>query len=271
MRRGWVAHEVNGRAVAFGAVWAILALVFVALPWSIETKALAALHGLCAQQPSHSLYFGDQRLPFDARMTGIYGGFAVAAGVLLVRGRWRAAGIPRLGITLTLVAGIAMLAIDGINSTLVDAGLPYAYAPRNTLRLVTGLFTGSALAVFVFLLIGQVGFAKGGRRPGAPLAGWRDLGIVIGVQSAAALMVLSRWPPLRVPITMVLMGSAILALSGLMLAFVLLLGRRECCARSNAELAGPATLALVGAIILIGSLAAGRFLLEAWLGLPVQG
>lgn len=270
-RHGGVAPFPVGWPAVFVALWVLLAAAFVALPWPVESKALAALHGLCAQQPTHSFYFGDHRLPFDARMTGIYSGFAVAALVLLLRGRWRAAGLPSAGVLVVLLAGIAALAVDGVNSTLVDAGIWHAYDPRNELRLATGLLTGTALAVLVWLLVGQIGFSRPGRRPGASLRGFRDLGVVLGAQSLMAVVVLSGWNPLRVPLTLVLMVSALLALTGLMLAFVLLLARRESRARRTADLAGPATLALVFALLLMGGLAIGRFLLEAWLGLPVQG
>ena len=47
---------------------------FVSVPM-LEHKAHAFLHGICAQRPSHSLQVGDELLPFDARMTGIYTGF----------------------------------------------------------------------------------------------------------------------------------------------------------------------------------------------------
>jgi hypothetical protein len=33
---------------------AMAVLIFLALPWSIEHKAHMALHGLCAQQPTHT-------------------------------------------------------------------------------------------------------------------------------------------------------------------------------------------------------------------------
>jgi hypothetical protein len=59
-------------------------------------------------------------------------------------------------------------------------------------------------------------------------------------------------------------------MSGLTLAFVLLLSGRESVATETWQLAGPATAALMIALVLIGTLGGGRFLLEAWLGLPAQ-
>ena len=46
-----------------------------------------ALHGLCAQRPSHSLQIGGTTLPMDARMTGIYLGAAATAVVWLIAAR----------------------------------------------------------------------------------------------------------------------------------------------------------------------------------------
>jgi len=72
-RTGAVARGWRGWPAAFVSIWALLAIAFVLLPWPVEAKGVAVLHGLCAQQPTHTIYFGEQRLPFDARMTGIYG------------------------------------------------------------------------------------------------------------------------------------------------------------------------------------------------------
>lgn len=264
-RRGWTGWEVAGiLAVGMSVV------IFVALPWSLEGKALAVLHGLCAQQPSHSIYFGDARLPFDARMTGIYGGFACAAGLLVARGRWRYAGIPPAGIAAALALFVLALAADGVNSFLLDIGRPHLYAPRNDLRLVTGLLTGTSLAVFIWLLIGQVAFATSRRTRQPPVAGWRDLALLLVAQGAFAALVLSRWEPLRVPLTLLLLVSALLVVGSLALAFVILLSRREGRALAARDLAGPATVAFFLALGVLFVTAGGRFLLEAALGLPPQ-
>jgi uncharacterized membrane protein len=237
------------------------------IPGSIEGKSLAVLHGLCAQQPTHSFYFGDQRLPFDARMTGIYGGFAIAAGYLLARGRWRSGNVPSIPITILLTAFVAVMGIDGLNSTLRDMGTWYAYHPRNELRLATGMLTGTALAVFIWMMIAQIGFHSRARVRRSPLSGLGDLGLLLSVEAAISGIILTGWGPLRLPLTFLLLFSAIAVVTGLSLAFVLLLGRREAKAFATADLAGPATIALLSALLLLGALGGGRFLLEWWLGI----
>ena len=256
--RGWPAAFIG---LAGGAL-----LVFLALPWPLEGKSLAVLHGLCAQIPSHSFYFGSARLPFDARMTGIYSGFATTALYLLARGRWRAGAVPTMGLLLALVAGVAIMGIDGLNSTLRDMGVWHAYEPLNALRLFTGQATGVALGVFIWLLFGQLAFAPSPARKRRVIDGPRDLAALSGVCVALGLVVLSGWGPLRAPLTLLLIGAAVTALTSLALAFVLLVGRRENRARTVRQLAGPATAALLIAYLIMGVSAGGRFLLEATLG-----
>lgn len=251
----------------FIVLCALTGIGFLLLPGSIEGKALAALHGLCAQQPTHSFYFGEQRLPFDARMTGIYGGFAVTAIYLLARRRWRHGDVPSITVTALLASFILILGIDGVNSTLRDVGAWYAYEPRNELRLATGMLTGTALAVFIWMMIAQVGFAGRARVRRSPISGAGDLALLLALQAAIAGMIVTGWSLLRIPLTFLLLSSAVAVVTGLTLAFVLLLGRREGRAISTAELAGPATVALVIALLLIGALSGGRFLLEWWLGI----
>src|SRR5687768_9906499 len=128
-------------------------LVFLALPWSLEHKAHVILHGLCAQRPSHTYYFGDRPLPFDARMTGIYLGFLATMIVLIRAGAYRWCRTPSPGrIAVLLVLG-GIMAVDGFNSLLKDLALPYPYEPRNWLRVVTGAGAGLVLAVALCFLL----------------------------------------------------------------------------------------------------------------------
>ncbi|HUG14937.1 MAG TPA: DUF2085 domain-containing protein [Thermomicrobiales bacterium] len=261
--RGWL-----GWPTAHIAIWIVGLTTFLLLPWSIEGKALAVLHGLCAQQPDHSFYFGDARLPFDARMTGIYGGFLTSAALLLIRGRWRAGGLPPLRIGVTLVAFICLMGVDGLNSTLRDFGAWSLYEPRNALRLASGLLTGAALCAFVWLLVAQTGFAARARSRQPSIANVPELLTLLLALGLFAAVVGAGWSPIRIPLTLLLMAAAFLIITGLSLAFVLLLSRSESRAQSTSDLARPATAALVIALLIVGAMSGARFALEAWLGVP---
>lgn len=260
--RGWPA--------VFIGLCLIPLIIFALLPWSFEGKSLAVLHGICSQQPTHSFYFGDSRLPFGARMTGIYGGFAVSSLFLLARGRWRAGGVPRAGILVSMTVFVLVMGVDGINSTLVDMGVWHAYEPRNELRIVTGLLTGMSLAIFIWLLVSQVAFTPEARGKSPVVRDYRELTMMFLAGMAYVLIVLTTWAPLRLPISILLIGAAVAVLTGLMLAFVILIARREQEAPDTWALAGPASLALLLAFGLLAGTSIGRFVLEATLNISTN-
>jgi len=253
------------------ALLGILAFgVFTALPGTVEGKSLAVLHGLCAQQPAHSYYFDEARLPFDARMTGIYGGFALTAAYLAVRGRWRYAAVPQVRLLVVLLLMVLPLAVDGFNSLLQDIALPYLYEPRNVLRTVTGLLLGTSLATFVWMLVGQTAFRPTERMGRHIWRGLPELALVVGSQLLLAAAVGYSGLPMRIPLSYLLMASAALVVTGLLLPFVLLITRSEQRATTTEEIARPATLALICALVFIAALAGGRFFLELVLGVSAQ-
>ena len=256
--RGWPA--------IFISLCILPAAAFLLLPWPVEGKSLAVLHGLCAQQPGHSFYFGDSRLPFDARMTGIYGGFAMTSIFLLARGRWGRGGLPSLGIAALLGAFVMALGVDGLNSTLLDIGAWHLYTPANEFRLLTGLLTGVSLAAFVWMLVGQVSLQQTWISVKPVIEGYRDLAAILGVLALFGALVLTNWEPARLPLTALLIVSAVSVLTGLSLAFVLLIGRRENRAATTLELAAPATVSLLIAFAVMGFTGGGRFILEAIYG-----
>lgn len=257
----------SGWSAVFLGLCILPVLAFLLLPWSVEGKALAVLHGLCAQQPGHTFYFGDSRLPFDARMTGIYGGFAMTSTYFLFRKRWGQGGLPSLGVAGILGLFIVAMGIDGLNSTLLDMGFWYLYEPMNELRLATGLLTGISLAVFVWLLLGQVSFRQTEHTLAPVVTGYRDLLGILSVVTLYALVILTGWEALRLPLTALLITSAVAVLTGLSLAFVLLVGRRENNATSTRQLAGPASAALLIAFAVMAVTSGGRFAMEAFYGI----
>jgi len=248
----------------FGLVSTVLIVagaIFWLAPWSLEEKSQAALHGLCAQRPSHSFMLGDRSLPFDARMTGIYGGFLVTTLFLALRHRFRSFKLPPRPVIALLTFFVGAMAIDGSNSLLVDLGLGHPYHPRNTLRLLTGSVTGIALATLICFLISSTLWRRG-RVDLAPLQGSRELGFVVLLQVPFVAAVLSGAPALYVPLVILLLSSAVLVVAAIMLVVVVLIQGREATFDSMSSLQRPAAIALILALAVMAAFSGGRALLE---------
>jgi uncharacterized membrane protein len=260
-----VQHE-SGGSVRLALVAAALILLFVSAPWGLEEKAHAVLHGLCAQTPSHSFVLGDRRLPFDARMTGIYGGFLGALIPLVIWRRHRAGGAPPWGVTGLVGAGVTAMAIDGVNSLLRDIGHWHPYAPRNELRLLTGAATGIAIAVIICFLCAITLW----RRPDLTtpvLRGKSDLWLLWIAQIPFALLVLTGGSVAYPPAVALLVISALLVVSSLALVTIVILRGLDYTFVNDSDLASVAAVALLAGATAISGLAAVRYVLEWRLGL----
>ena len=264
-RRG--EHRADLEAYLLPAVAALVVGVFLMAPWSLEDKTMAALHGLCAQRPSHSLTLGGQQLPFDARMTGIYGGFLVTTGYLLARGRYRTVRLPPLSTMFLLGGFVATLAVDGFNSLLLDLGRWHPYTPDNWFRLVTGLLTGISLATVICFLVGSTLWRHGDPNRRC-LGGPTELLPLIVAQVPFALLVTSGGGWLFAPAALVLLLSATLVVGAMMLVVLVVIRRQEMTFDGIAPLRRPASAALVLAVLVMAAIAAGRFILEHYLGPP---
>lgn len=110
----------------------------------LDALFTAVGYGLCHQIPARSFFAGGYQLPVCARDTGLYLGFvgALIALWLLHRGE-RPTSPPRWPVLVLMGLFVASMAFDGITSY---AGLRET---TNTLRLITGLLTGWALATIV--------------------------------------------------------------------------------------------------------------------------
>ena len=118
-------------------------------------------YGLCHQLPVRSLFGGAYQVPVCARDTGIYIGFVASFAVicLLSRGR-RPSGAPPIWLIAFALALISLMVVDGVTSY---AGLR---ATTNETRLITGLFAGYGLALFIVpLLNGQLWRVHDAGRP----------------------------------------------------------------------------------------------------------
>ena len=257
----WIGAHV---AVVVGVV---LSMSFVLAPWPFGQKVQAILHGLCAQRFSHSFLLGGQVLPFDARMTGIYGGFLVAFCYLAANGRFRAWGDLSRPVLVVLATFVGVLAIDGTNSTLRDFGVWYLYEPDNRLRLATGLLTGIALATLLCYLLATTVWRNGDWTV-ATVRGLPEVGLLVLLQGPLAAAVLSGMGVLFIPVSLWLVAAAAAVFVAMALALLTMIRRRDHAYRSFADLQAPLAASLVLALAAMGTLAGLRYALEWWLGVP---
>lgn len=245
---------------AFIGLAAVLLLGLLAWPgMPLEWKMFAVVHGVCAQ--AHTVDMAGLQLPLCARNTGIYSGFLVSTLFLLAIGRARAAKLPPWPILITLLVFIVIMGVDGINSMLVDMFLPHLYTPRNDLRTLTGIGMGVGIAVLMFLIL-NLSLRSNPNTEQRVIGTWLELGgaLLLNLLVLAAMygnVGLMFWP---------IAISAWLGITGVLYAVNVLLtalfmGYEGKVARV-AQLAKPATVALVFTLIELGGLAAMRFWLE---------
>lgn len=189
-------------------------MALMSLLWAIA-------FGICPQRPSHSLFFGDQQMPIEARMAGMFGGFVIGAAYFVAAGRGRAWRMPSNGMMIVLVSFVALLGVDGLNAFFYDLRLPHLYPPNLALRLGTGLLTGLAFAGFLVPAFNSTVWQTG--LEVSPLNGARDLFIGIAVEAvyfgaafsgvSILLYPLSLIAVLGVPLLIGAIGSILLAIA----------------------------------------------------------
>lgn len=214
--------------------------------------------GICPQRPSHSLFFGGQQMPIEARMAGIFGGFLIGLTYFVGTGRGRAWRMPSNTMTVILIGFVALMGVDGVNALLFDLHLPHLYAPNLMLRLGTGLFTGLAIAGLMLPAFNSTVWRTGLNT--APISGARDLlaGFALGaVYFVAAfsgadflLYPVSLIAVIGVPVLLVMTNATILAMA---------LGRMNRAERMM-DLLPLLTGGLVAATLMLGVMGGGRYL-----------
>jgi uncharacterized membrane protein len=239
-----------------------VAMAFLAAPWSFELKAHAAMHGLCAQTPSHSFFFEGRALPFDGRMTGIYSGLLSTVLILVALGKHRSAGLPSIGAGTLLLAFVGAMAVDGFNSLFKDLGKWHPYQPSNDCRLLTGWMAGIGIGTVLVMLVGMTIWHR--PRTSERVIGrwWMPLLLVIPIVPVR-LLIGTGSDLIFYPYSLLLMASAVAAFTTLVLVTVLMLMNRENRFERFEQLRGLAVVSMLIAIGVILAIGGGRFWLEA--------
>lgn len=259
-RRG-MAHRPGWFA---GSDWLLPALVLVVLiafavaPRPLPEKLSLALKGVCGLRPSHSYFAGSLQLPLEARLLGMYGGFALTLAFLIAIGRLGARRLSNRATLIVLTLLFAVMVFDGGNSTLSELALPHLYAPTNLLRLLTGVLAGIALAPLLLWLVGAVVLARTGSPDRAVIRSPWELCAPLAMNMLFALIVVQEDPAMCYPITLIGVAGVI----G-MLAIVALLVVQSVTGRSGRvtqvrQLIAPGSLALLLTFAVLASTAALR-------------
>jgi uncharacterized membrane protein len=226
----------------------------------LHWKMYAVVHGVCAQ--IHNVEVGGVQLPMCARNTGVYSSFLVTTLYLLALGRKRAAKLPPWPITITLGLFVAVMAVDGFNSMFRDLFLPHLYTPRNDLRTLTGLGMGMALAV-VMLLILNLSLRRDVDAEQRVIGGWAELGGGLLLNLLVLAAIYGNVGPLYWPVAITAWTGIIGILFSVNLLVVALAMRYDNTVTRVAQLARPASVALVVTLVMLGAMSWGRFWLEA--------
>jgi uncharacterized membrane protein len=262
-----VGGPVDRRPLFFGGAAAVVLTIFVIAPGDIASKTHIALHGLCAQRPSHSLQIGGSTLPMDARMTGIYIGAAAALIWLIAARRLRSTRAPSLPVLVVLASFVLALALDGFNALLVDLRLPSLYEPSNFLRLATGVLAGTSLGVALGHLFASSIWMWSTRHQ-AVVTRPVELLVPISLSAAAASLALLDVHLLYAPFAVGLLVAAVGVFWLLGLVVLALLSNRGWSCRTWSDLVPLALTSLVAAIAVVSALASLRFAAERLIGLP---
>jgi uncharacterized membrane protein len=249
------------------AVAAVLCSLFLLAPGNFAAKIHLALHGVCAQRPSHSLLFAGVALPLDARMTGLYTGAATVWLWLIAAGRGRAAASLSRRVHVVLGAFVVALVLDGGNALLYDLGLPHPYAPSNLLRLGTGIVAGTSLGVVLVSLFAKSAWANADADR-ALVPRLRDLAPPLLIAGGLAALAVSGIPILYSPVAVGLLLAVTCVFSALSFTLLVVSGAEFRSHRSWGEMTPLAVVSLVVAVSVIVALAGARFLAETWLALP---
>lgn len=259
-----VAMDVLRRFPLWGGVLAVALVAFFANPGGYGDTSYALLHGLCAQTPSHTIHFGSQPLPFDARMTGIYGGFLITFVGLLATRRVLAYGAIPKAVIAVLIGLLLAMAADGFNSLLTDLGLWHPWESTNWLRLVTGFGVGIGLAVALCWL-----FASSTWHLSRPTIGVRSVkDLWFAPVGLIVYGVILAWSPswLHLPVATMLVLSAWLVVTMLVLVTILLAFRLDEQILSIGRLHVPGAVAALLALSIMIGLGSFRFWVERTLG-----
>ncbi len=225
-------------------------------------------YALCHRITARSFTINGRQFPLCARCTGMYLGAALTILALFLAGRSRWVLLPRRTLFLVLLALIALMGIDGINSySHFFPNAPHLYEPQNWLRLVTGMGTGITLGVIVFAAVAQALWRNPRFSP--LIRNWRELAGLLLLALVAAGLVFSNKPALLYVLALASTGGLLFVVTALNTAVVLVLLRRDGKAETWSQAVLPLLAGFILAILELSTISALRLTMTGTLtGFP---
>ncbi len=208
------------KALYSALLLAIVGLFVIAAPHDLLDKFNFIGFAICHQLPERSFVIDGHQLPLCARCTGMYLGLLIGTLFLIVRRRTHASRLPSTPLIVTLVGFIAIMGIDGLNSTIsVIPNAPQLWQTTNFLRITTGTLYGLAISMLFppYFNLAVWSQPTGDRT----LKSWRELLSMLIVAAAAIAIVLAQPDWLLYPIALISIGGALALLSLINSIFVL--------------------------------------------------
>ncbi len=251
------------------AVGALLVMAFYTVTDASRLAGSPVLAGadwagyaVCHRITSHSFLINGvdvgRQFPLCARCTGMYLGAALAFVIFSLAGRLGWSELPPRRVLLVLLGFIGLMGIDGVNSySYFFPDAPHLYAPRNWLRLLTGMGTGLAMGIFILPALAQTLW----RRPNwrAPVGSLRELAGMALVALTAVLLLLTNNPTVLYVLALVSVAGLLLVLSGINAVFLLILLRRDGRAENWRQTAVPLLISLTLALVELSAVSIVRF------------
>jgi apolipoprotein N-acyltransferase len=124
-----------------------------------------------------------------------------------------------------LLGGVVALAVDGINSFLLDVGMSHPYQPNNYLRLATGLLTGLAMALLLVPLLNRLFWRSFSEE--RSVGSWQELLQYLPLLGVCFFAVASQNILLLYPIALLSTIGIMIAVSSLNLIALVGISRRD--------------------------------------------
>jgi uncharacterized membrane protein len=215
-------------------------------------------YAVCHRITERSFEINGRQFPLCARCTGMYLGAFLVFLVLWLAGRLRRSLLPPLPLLLALLAFVGLMGLDGINSYLhFFPNAPTLYAPRNWLRLLTGMGTGLAMGLITIPALAQILWRDPDWQP--PAGTWRDLAELMALAGVAVLLLLSNQPTILYVLALASGAGLLLILMALNTVALLIIFRRDGKMERWRETAVPLTIGLTLSIIELSAISLVRY------------